>query len=119
MDPTVARGIVPFYCRYVRIAPDGLRVALFISRSYTRLLRPKLAQIMPTTPPGNCPLRAAFDHLQKQIDRCCEQEKHVASEVLANDQLFARFKKISCGSATGCGNGSEDEICPRLQAACG
>src|SRR5437667_292764 len=41
------------------------------------------------------------------------------SEVLANDQLFARFKKISCGSATGRGNGSEDEICPRLQAACG
>jgi len=40
-------------------------------------------------------------------------------EVLANDQLFARFKKISCGSATGRGNGSEDEICPRLQAACG
>src|SRR5213075_1975704 len=42
-----------------------------------------------------------------------------ATEVLANDQLFARFKKISCGSATGRGNGSEDEICPRLQAACG
>src|SRR6266566_1822001 len=41
------------------------------------------------------------------------------AEVLANDQLFARFKKISCGSATGRGNGSEDEICPRLQAACG
>src|SRR5437660_11375190 len=29
------------------------------------------------------------------------------TEVLANDQLFARFKKISCGSATGRGNGSE------------
>src|SRR5437763_12822586 len=41
------------------------------------------------------------------------------TEVLANDQLFARFKKISCGSATGRGNGSEDEICPTLQAACG
>jgi len=61
-----------------RITPDGLRVALFFSRSYTRLLRPKLAQIMPTAPPGNSPLRAAFDHLQKQIDRCCEQEKLVA-----------------------------------------
>ncbi len=43
----------------------------------------------------------------------------LTAEVLANDQLFARFKKISCGSATGRGNGSEDEICPRLQAACG
>jgi hypothetical protein len=61
-----------------RITPDGLRVALFFSRSYTRLLRPKLAQIMPTAPPGISPLRAAFDHLQKQIDRCCEEEKLVA-----------------------------------------
>src|SRR5207244_10300085 len=49
-----------------------------------------------------------------QIEECVQ-----TSEVLANDQLFARFKKISCGSATGRGNGSEDEICPRLQAACG
>jgi len=79
MDPTVARGIVPFfYCVTLGSTPDGLRVAPFFSRSYTRLLRPKLAQIMPTAPPGNSPLRAAFDHLQKQIDRCCEQEKLVA-----------------------------------------
>src|SRR5437588_13043595 len=27
----------------------------------------------------------------------------LTAEVLANDQLFARFKKISCGSATGRG----------------
>src|SRR6267143_1873105 len=61
-----------------RITPDGLRLALFFSRSYTRLLRPKLAQIMPTAPPGISLLRDAFDHLQKQIDRCCEEEKLVA-----------------------------------------
>jgi hypothetical protein len=61
-----------------RITQQGLRVALFFSRSYTRLLRPKLAQIMPTAPPGDSPLRAAFDQLQKQIDRCCEEQKLVA-----------------------------------------
>lgn len=61
-----------------RITPQGLRVALFFSRAYTRLLRPKLAQVMPSAPPGNSPLRAAFDQLQEQIDRCCEEEKLVA-----------------------------------------
>jgi len=61
-----------------RITQEGWRVALFFSHSYTGLLRPKLAQIMPTAPPGDSPLRAAFDQLQKQIDRCCEEQKLVA-----------------------------------------
>ena len=57
-----------------RITQEGLRVALFFSRSYTRLLRPKLAEIMPTAPPGTLLLRTAFDQLQRQIDRCCEEQ---------------------------------------------
>jgi hypothetical protein len=61
-----------------RITQQGLRVALFFSRTYARLLRPKLAQIMPFAPPTDSPLRAAFDHLQEQIDQCCQQEKLVA-----------------------------------------
>ena len=60
------------------VTPAGLRVALFFSRTYARLLRPKLAQIMPAAPPGDSPLRAAFDRLQTEIDRCCEEEKLVA-----------------------------------------
>src|SRR5882724_11969152 len=34
------------------VTPAGLRIALFFSRTYARLLRPKLAEIMPAGPPG-------------------------------------------------------------------
>ncbi len=61
-----------------RITPTGLRVALFFAHSYTRLLCPKLAQITLTAPLGNSLLRAAFNHLQRQIDRCCEEQKLAA-----------------------------------------
>jgi hypothetical protein len=68
---------IPKSHRY-EVTPAGLRLALFFSRTYARLLRPKLAQIMPGGPPGDSPLRAAFDRLQIEIDRCCEGEKLVA-----------------------------------------
>jgi len=68
---------IPKSHRY-EVTPAGLRVALFFSRTYARLLRPKLAEIMPAGPPGDSPLRAAFDRLQSEIDRCCEEEKLVA-----------------------------------------
>ena len=38
----------------------GLRVALFFSRTYARLLRPILADIAPYAPPGHTHIRAAF-----------------------------------------------------------
>ncbi|MCW5979854.1 MAG: hypothetical protein KIT09_17370 [Bryobacteraceae bacterium] len=37
---------IPHSHRY-QLTPDGLRIALFFSRTYARLLRPKLAEIMP------------------------------------------------------------------------
>jgi hypothetical protein len=39
-----------------QLTPDGLRIAVFFSRAYARLLRPKLAQIMPRRPrfPPHC-----------------------------------------------------------------
>jgi hypothetical protein len=60
------------------VTPAGLRIAPFFTRTYARLLRPKLAEIMPAGPPGSSPLRSAFDHLQTEIDRCCEEQKLVA-----------------------------------------
>ena len=58
---------------------DGLRIALFFSRTYARLLRPKLAEIMPAAPPPvNSPLRLAFDRLNSEIDHCCEEQRLVA-----------------------------------------
>jgi hypothetical protein len=47
------------------------------TRTYARLLRPKLAEIMPAGPPGNAALRA-FDRLQAAIDSCCQEQKLVA-----------------------------------------
>jgi hypothetical protein len=46
------KGVARFFRfhRY-RLTPDGLRIALFFSRTYARLLRPKLAGIMPQAPP--------------------------------------------------------------------
>jgi len=55
-----------------------LRIALFFSRTYARLLRPKLAEIMSTAPPIASPLRAAFDRLNSEIDACCERERLAA-----------------------------------------
>jgi hypothetical protein len=55
-----------------------LRIALFFSRTYARLLRPKLAEIMPKAPPVVSALRTAFDRLNSEIDSCCEQERLAA-----------------------------------------
>src|SRR3954470_3655800 len=69
---------IPRSHRY-QLTPQGVRIALFFSRTYTRLLRPKLAQIMPASaPPASSPLRVAFDRLTAQIDACCQEERLVA-----------------------------------------
>jgi hypothetical protein len=65
---------IPKTHRY-EVTPAGLRIALFFSRTYARLLRPKLAEIIPAGPPGDSALRAAFDRLKAEIDRCCEDQK--------------------------------------------
>ena len=59
---------IPKSHRY-EVTPAGLRIALFFSRTYARLLRPKLAQIMPIGPPKDSSLRSAFGRLQTEIDR--------------------------------------------------
>jgi hypothetical protein len=43
-----------------------------------RLLRPKLAEIMPAAPPPSSTLRAAFDRLNREIDACCEDQRLAA-----------------------------------------
>jgi hypothetical protein len=68
---------IPKSHRY-EMTPTGLRIALFFTRTYARLLRPRLAEIMTASPPGDSTRRTAFDHLQLEIDRCCEEQKLVA-----------------------------------------
>ena len=65
---------IPHSHRY-QLTPEGLRIALFFSRAYARLLRPKLAEIMPQSPPSASALRAALDRLNSEIDACCQQER--------------------------------------------
>jgi hypothetical protein len=68
---------IPKTHRY-RLTSFGLRVALFFSRTYARLLRPGLASLAPETPNGNPRLRQAFEKLEGEIHRFCEREKLVA-----------------------------------------
>lgn len=68
---------IPKTHRY-RLTSFGLRIALFFSRTYARLLRPGLASLAPRTPNGNPRLRQAFEKLEGEIHRFCEGEKLVA-----------------------------------------
>jgi hypothetical protein len=68
---------IPHSHRY-QLTADGLRIALFFSRTYARLLRPKLAEIMPRPEPIPSALRIAFDHLNSVIDACCEEKQLAA-----------------------------------------
>jgi len=68
---------IPKSHRY-EVTVTGLRIALFFSRTYARLLRPKLAEIMAADPPGDSILRGAFDRIQAEIDRCCKEQKLAA-----------------------------------------
>jgi hypothetical protein len=53
-----------------RLTASGLRVALFFSRTYTRVLRPGLSDVMSESPPaaGDSKLRRAFDQASAAID---------------------------------------------------
>src|SRR3954451_6883845 len=65
---------IPCSHRY-RLTDDGLRIALFFSRTYTRLLRPTLAEIMPQAPRTTTRIRTAFDRLHSAIDECCQEQR--------------------------------------------
>ena len=69
---------IPHSHRY-QLTPEGLRIVLFFSRTYARLLRPKLAEIIPkNAPPIATNLRLAFDRLNTAIDACCQEERLAA-----------------------------------------
>jgi hypothetical protein len=50
----------------------------FSSRTYARLQRPKLAEIIPQAPPASSALRAAFDRLNSAIEACCKDQRLAA-----------------------------------------
>jgi hypothetical protein len=59
---------IPDTHRY-QVTDFGWRVALFFTRTYARLIRPGLAQIIPNAPPLNN-LRLRFDQLDLAINDC-------------------------------------------------
>ena len=68
---------IPNSYRY-QLTAQGLRVAMFFSRTYARLLRPALAEITDSSTISRSTLRNAFDRLQTAIDQRCEDLKLAA-----------------------------------------
>jgi hypothetical protein len=58
-----------------RVTDVGLRVALFFTRSYTRILRPGLSQVMAEDLPDDPPLRRAFVQLEHAMNQYVTQAK--------------------------------------------
>jgi hypothetical protein len=68
---------IPHSHRY-QLTPDGLRIALFFSRTYARLLRPTLAEIMPRASVAATRIRTAFDRLESAIYKRCQDQRLAA-----------------------------------------
>jgi hypothetical protein len=56
----------------------GLASALLLNRTYTRILRPDLAELLGPDPPASSPLRSAFDKLLAAVDQHARQA-HLAA----------------------------------------
>ncbi|GAC1402542.1 MAG: hypothetical protein NVSMB65_19630 [Chloroflexota bacterium] len=65
---------VPGTQRYC-VTHEGLRTALFFTRVYARVLRPGLARLAPTGPPGDPTLRPYFHNLEVALDRWIDHAK--------------------------------------------
>ena len=53
-----------------RVTEYGLRAALFFTRTYNRILRPGLAQVLPSLPAMTGSLRRSFNQLLHEVDAC-------------------------------------------------
>jgi hypothetical protein len=71
---------LPNSFRY-RVTDFGLRVALFFTRTYNRLLRPGLAAALPALGAIVTPLKRAFDTLTAQIDRTIKEARLAAQNL--------------------------------------
>lgn len=64
--------------RRYHVTEMGFRIALFLTRSYCRLLQPGLATIMPEEPPAPIPLRRAFENVDAAIQNVWETQQIAA-----------------------------------------
>lgn len=65
---------IPHTHRY-RVTPFGLRTAMFLSRTWNRLLRPGLSLIAPPAPDHDANLRKLFDKLDLAIEQFAIHQK--------------------------------------------
>ena len=63
---------LPNSFRY-RVTEFGLRLALFFTRTYNRILRPGLAAALPSLRAIDAPLKRAFDKIDTQVNAWIEQ----------------------------------------------
>jgi hypothetical protein len=68
---------VPKTHRY-HVTDLGFRAALFLTRSYNRLLRPGLSAITPPQPPAPIPLRRAFERVDTVIQKAWDSQQIAA-----------------------------------------
>jgi hypothetical protein len=60
---------IPGTHRY-RLTEYGLRAALFFTRTYNRILRPGLAQVLPSLPARSGSLRRSFNQVLREVHAC-------------------------------------------------
>ena len=70
---------IPRTHRY-RVTDSGWRTALFSTRTYNRILRPGLAQVIPEEALDDSALRRCFDQLDAAIERWVEDQKRLLEE---------------------------------------
>jgi hypothetical protein len=68
---------IPKSHRY-RLTDRGLRVALFFTRAFQRVIRPTLSLLLDDIAPEGTPIRKALDRFEAQIERSCAQENLAA-----------------------------------------
>src|SRR6201996_2627073 len=68
---------IPKSHRY-RLTPFGLRTAWFFTRTYSRILRPGLGNILPQLSSANTPLQRCFDKLDQEVISWVQKAKLAA-----------------------------------------
>ena len=68
---------IPKTHRY-RLTSFGLRVAVFCTRAYARILRPGIGLVLPATSSFACPLRRSFDKLEQEVNSWVDHAKLAA-----------------------------------------
>lgn len=68
---------IPKTHRY-RVTDDGLRAALFFTRTYARILRPGLSVVLTGAQANGSPIRRAFDRLSDAVNDWCDDARIAA-----------------------------------------